>query len=91
MAEPTHTDSCTCDNCLVDFEGGESLQPAKRRWIGVLKAVLRVLILICNLLVLGLVASYLTRETLPGDITLGNKTYLLDAYKMIVTSRKCNE
>ena len=83
------SDSCTCVNCVVDFESATSALPNKRRWIGVLKAVLRLLILVCNLLVLGLVASYLSRESIPGDIKFGNKTYLLDSYKMIVSSQKC--
>ena len=70
---------------------GVQSESHNRRWVGILKCLLRLLILLCTLVVLGLVAAYFSRETIPGDVKIGNRTFLIDTFRTIVTSRKCTE
>ena len=70
---------------------GTQSEHRRRRWIGILKCLLRLLILLCTLVVLGLVAAYFSRETIPGDVKIGNRTFLIDTFRTIVTSHKCTD
>lgn len=53
-----------------------------------MRVAVDILVIICNIFIIFAVGSLLIKTPLPTEITLGNKTYTIDTYKLLVAGRK---
>ena len=53
--------------------------------------VTHLLLIVCNILILITIVSLLIKTPLPDEITIGNRTYVIERYKILSVARKSFE